>query len=139
MSQQGISKISLHFDELDKGLSNLDSDREKMFIGLVLAARYFHANNKTSGRICPIVYLRTDIWDQMSFSDKNKISQSSSVLLEWDSDALKKLVDLRISGKAGSGLSWNDIEDGALMRGSQTKWNHIVSRTFLRPRDVISF
>lgn len=25
------------------------------------------------------------------------------------------------------------------MRGSQTKWNHILTRTFLRPRDVIRF
>jgi hypothetical protein len=25
------------------------------------------------------------------------------------------------------------------MRGSQTKWNHVLSRTFLRPRDVIKF
>jgi hypothetical protein len=25
------------------------------------------------------------------------------------------------------------------MRGSQSKWNHIVTRTFLRPRDVIQF
>ena len=25
------------------------------------------------------------------------------------------------------------------MRGSQPKWNHILARTFLRPRDVISF
>jgi hypothetical protein len=25
------------------------------------------------------------------------------------------------------------------MRGSQPKWNHILSRTFLRPRDVIRF
>jgi hypothetical protein len=25
------------------------------------------------------------------------------------------------------------------MRGSQTKWSHILARTFLRPRDVISF
>src|SRR5512132_1639104 len=26
-----------------------------------------------------------------------------------------------------------------LMRGSQPKWNHILARTFLRPRDVIQF
>jgi hypothetical protein len=25
------------------------------------------------------------------------------------------------------------------MRGSQTKWSHIIARTFLRPRDVIQF
>lgn len=25
------------------------------------------------------------------------------------------------------------------MRGSQPKWNHIIARTFLRPRDVIQF
>jgi hypothetical protein len=32
-----------------------------------------------------------------------------------------------------------DIATESNMRGSQTKWNHILARTFLRPRDVIKF
>lgn len=75
----------------------------------------------------------------MSFSDKNKITNSSTVTLEWDSKSLKDLIDRRIKRKIADEIEWGDIEDGELMRGSQTKWNHIVSRTLLRPRDVIQF
>lgn len=41
MSQQGIKKVTFHFDELDKGLSTFDVSREQLLIGLVLASRGF--------------------------------------------------------------------------------------------------
>jgi len=138
-SQLGFKKVFLHFDELDQGLSEIDTNRQRMLIGLVLAARTIAALSNNDCKLIPMVYLRTDLWDEMQFSDKNKISQSSAVLLEWNSETLKELIDRRIETKLGSGFNWNDIDDGALMRGSQTKWNHIVARTFLRPRDVIQF
>jgi len=139
MSQQGIKRISLHFDELDKGLSTFDNSREQILIGLVLASRSFFSNSHTCNRVNPIVYLRTDLWEVMSFSDKNKITNSSTVTLEWDSGSLKELISRRIESKIGIGKGWDDIEDRELMRGSQTKWNHIISRTLLRPRDIIQF
>lgn len=139
MNQQGIKRISFHFDELDKGLSTFDDSREQILIGLVLASRSFFGDSQTCNKISPIIYLRTDLWEVMSFSDKNKITNSSTVTLEWDSSSLKQLISRRIESKVGSGHEWDDIEDGELMRGSQPKWNHIVSRTLLRPRDVIQF
>jgi hypothetical protein len=87
----------------------------------------------------PVFYVRTDIWDELKFSDKNKISQSSAVYLEWDQDTLLEMINERIKVKLGEKYSWRDLDDDNLMRGSQTKWGHIVSRTFLRPRDVIQF
>lgn len=138
-SQIGQNKLLLHFDELDQGLSEVDEKHEKMIIGLVLACRSVRRTTKFNVSIFPIAYLRTDIWDEFRFSDKNKISQSSAVDLEWDSDSLLALINERIKTKLGREFSWNDIEDGALMRGSQPKWSHIISRTFLRPRDVIQF
>jgi hypothetical protein len=138
-SQMGYSKLFLHFDELDQGLSELDDIHKKMLIGLVLAARSIIGRTAHGTRVIPIIYLRTDLWDEMQFSDKNKISQSSSIYLEWNPDSLKELINRRIEAKLGSGKSWNDIDDSALMRGSQSKWSHIVARTFLRPRDVIQF
>lgn len=138
-SQLGIKKVLMHFDELDQGLSEFDQDRKSMLIGLILAARSLQRQVQDGLQICPIVYLRTDLWDELQFSDKNKISQSSSVYLEWNTDTLKELINRRIETKLGNGKTWEDIEDGLLMRGSQTKWNHIIARTFLRPRDVIQF
>lgn len=138
--QSGIPSISLHFDELDQGLSRLDEGREKMLVGLILAAREVRREAlKQDFTLNPVVYLRTDIWEDLQFSDKNKITQSGTLNLEWNSDSLIKLVDARIKAKIGSTLTWDDISDGALMRGSQSKWNHILARTFLRPRDVIRF
>jgi hypothetical protein len=138
-SQIGKKKVLIHFDELDQGLSQIDDQHERMIVGLVLACRSIRKITSYGVSIQPIAYLRTDIWDEFRFSDKNKISQSSSVYLEWDSDSLLALINERIKVKLGEKYSWDDIEDGAVMRGSQPKWNHIISRTFLRPRDVIQF
>jgi hypothetical protein len=49
------------------------------------------------------------------------------------------MVEERIRVKLGKRFGWHSVEDEQLMRGSQNKWSHIVSRTFFRPRDVIQF
>ncbi len=136
----GITRLLLHFDELDQGLAVLDQTRSEMLIGLILAARGIrkeHSNN--SVKISPVIYLRTDFWRAFTFSDKNKISQSATINIEWDQKSLAELVDARLSKKMRRQVSFDDVEDGNLMRGSQKKFNHIVSRSFLRPRDVIQF
>jgi hypothetical protein len=137
---EGFGAITLHFDELDQGLSHLDEQRELMLVGLVLAARELRREFKASAILVnPVVYLRTDIWDDLEFSDKNKISQSAALNLDWSADSLLDLVNERIKVKVSPNVSWLEVIDSGLMRGSQTKWNHIISRTFLRPRDVIRF
>lgn len=87
----------------------------------------------------PVVYLRTDIWDELQFSDKNKISQTIALNLGWNPAGLFNLVEARLKAKIGRDATWDDVAQSDLMRGSQTKWNHILARTFLRPRDVIKF
>lgn len=139
ISQTHTKSILLSFDELDQGLSVLNEQHQHMIVGLVLACRSIRRKNRPEASLFPVAYLRTDIWDELRFSDKNKISQSSAYLLEWSSKTLLDLVNERIKVKRGSGYDWDDLDDGALMRGSQTKWNHIIARTFLRPRDVIQF
>lgn len=136
--QAGAKRVAIHFDELDQGLSQLDDQRREMIIGLILAIRSIRGSS-AGNVIFPVFYIRTDIWDELKFSDKNKISQSSAVTLEWTSDSLLEMVNERIRVKLGSSFCWNDLDDQAPMRGSQSKWSHIVSRTFLRPRDVIQF
>ena len=108
-----------------------------MIIGLILACRSLRTS--LSAILSPVCYLRTNLWDEPRFSDKNKISSSSAVSLEWNSDTLLDLINERIKVKMGPSYDWSKIEDGLLMRGSQPKWNHIIARTFNRPRDVIQF
>lgn len=137
--QTSVTHIDMHFDELDQGLASLDDRHRQMVTGLILATRSIRNDKKLNNIVRPVCYIRTDVWDELSFSDKNKISQSSSVPLEWDSNTLLEMINQRIRVKLGTNYSWDDIDDEKLMRGSQTKWSHIISRTFLRPRDVISF
>lgn len=139
ISQLNIENLFLHFDELDQGLDTLDDTKKRMLIGLVLAAREIKGSGKLQGNISPIVYLRSDIWEQVNFSDKNKISRTSTIRLAWNEASLKALIENRLRSKLGAAITWEDVEDGSKMRGSQPKLQHMFSRTLLRPRDVIQF
>lgn len=135
-----LGPLSLHFDELDQGMSTLDDSRSRMLIGLVIAAREIRRDSeKIGGKINPVIYLRSDLWEEIKFSDKNKISQGLTLHLEWEDSGLKELVEERLRAKLSQNARWDHIAASDLVRGSQTKWNHILARTFLRPRDVISF
>jgi hypothetical protein len=135
-----MEPLSLHFDELDQGITNLDASRSKLLIGLIIAAREIKRESEKSGKgVNPVIYLRTDIWEELQFSDKNKISQTLTLHLEWDANNLLELVERRLHARLGDDVNWTSVAEAELMRGSQPKWNHIISRTFLRPRDVIHF
>ncbi len=140
-AQLGRDKILVHLDELDQGLDRVDEQRSSMLIGLILAARKIRNHCSSCPTIIsPKIYLRSDLWEQLSFSDKNKISESSSINIEWNEHDLCKLIELRAAKKLGvEKIEWANLEDGQLMRGSQHKWRHIISRTYLRPRDCIKF
>ncbi|HSW63144.1 MAG TPA: hypothetical protein VLH56_07535 [Dissulfurispiraceae bacterium] len=136
----GRTVLHLQIDELDQGLSQMDSHRERMITGLILATRDLQRQMKGKPvAFRPVVYLRTDLWDEISFSDKNKISETSALMLDWNSESLRELINERIRAKLVADASWDTISTDGLMRGSQSKWNHILSRTFMRPRDVIRF
>jgi energy-coupling factor transporter ATP-binding protein EcfA2 len=134
-----IERLFLHFDELDQGLINVDDERGRLLIGLILAAREISLSNALRANIRPVIYLRTDIWQQLDFSDKNKIAQSSSIHLVWNENTLLEMINARLTALSGEPVSWSQIEDAQKMRGSQSKWLHLLSRTMLRPRDVIQF
>ncbi len=137
---ENFGPLVLHFDELDQGLSRLDESRSRMLIGLILAAREVRLEMKGgSVQVNPVVYLRTDLWDDLEFSDKNKISQGLALQIKWTTESLLEMVNLRLSAKLGLQVTWENITTNDLMRGSQTKWNHVLSRSFLRPRDIIRF
>ena len=136
--REGIGKILIHFDELDQGLSQFDSARQQLLTGLILAARSVNRNAKKSAvEFKVVVYLRTDLWDEINFSDKNKINSTSVLDISWDEASLLKVVNSRISSLGGT--DWEALHDGQMMRGRQRKFAYIIARSFLRPRDIISF
>jgi hypothetical protein len=138
--EAALETLQLHFDELDQGITIFDESRKEMLTGLVLAARDVRQSTRNlEAKLSPIIYLRTDLWYDLSFSDKNKITQTKTLTLEWDSDNLIALVNARLQARLGKGANWETVSTERSMRGSQTKWNHILNRTFRRPRDVIKF
>jgi len=134
----GAPSLMLHFDELDQGISTLTEERARMLAGLVLAVRSVRQKYREGIPVKPVIYLRSDLWDKLAFSDKNKISERLALRLEWDSDSLLELVTARLRAKLGSEARWDSITSVEASR-SNTKWGFILSRTFLRPRDVIRF
>ncbi len=57
----------------------------------------------------------------------------------WTDAKLREMIDLRISAKTKSTMTWADLDDGSTLRGKQGKWGYIVARSFMRPRDIISY
>jgi hypothetical protein len=138
--KMGAPSLMLHFDELDQGISTLTDERARMLSGLVLAVRAVRQSCRDGGvPLKPVIYLRSDLWDKLSFSDKNKITEKLALRLEWDSDSLLELVTTRLRAKLGAGARWDTITQNEQLKASNNKWNFILSRTFLRPRDVIKF
>jgi GTPase SAR1 family protein len=136
----GIKSVYLHFDELDLGLQVLTDDRRLLLIGLTVASRSIRNFKLTNIKILPVLYLRTDIWENIDFSDKNKIAEQLSYEIVWDSTNLRRLVDQRVRSKVENASGWDSIHNpDEKMRGSQPKWDYIIARTFLRPRDVIAY
>ena len=131
--------LMLHFDELDQGISTLTEERARMLAGLVLAVRSVRQKYREGIPVKPVIYLRTDLWDKLAFSDKNKISERMALRLEWDSDSLLELVTTRLNAKLGAEARWDTISSAEKARTADSKWAFVLSRTFLRPRDVIRF
>jgi hypothetical protein len=116
-------------------------------VGLLLAARRVNNAAKENGkRLSVIIFLRDDIYELLRFEDKNKITESAVARIEWDTgqtnDSLKHLMEKRFAKMFDTEEvgCWNRVfNENRQMSGHQTKYQHIIDRTFLRPRDIIKF
>jgi hypothetical protein len=135
------------FDQLDLTFQPTDVGYKQRLIGLILAARDFANAARESGRFLKVlVFLRSDIYHKaLLFEDKNKITDTYKIELEWDQAGgatLKSVMNRRFGEllEVPNDTAWDEVFDETLvMRGRQTKYQHILSRTFRRPRDVIRF
>lgn len=137
------------FDDLDRGYDPGDKEYAERLIGLLLAAReVFGWAEARSLNVGPIVFLRSDIYEGLRFPDKNKITQNLVENLTWTDElegenSLKTLIDQRIKAIAELPTHlkdpWPLVFDDQVMRGTQHKFKHMASRTYLRPRDMIQF
>lgn len=142
------NRYHILFDQLDLGFDPTNPEYNNRVIGLLLAAKDINRVAKDKGKkMSIIVFLRDDIYNSLKFEDKNKLTQSSASIIEWDnpgSHTLKELMERRLTQvlkeTEDEKIKWEDVFDETqLMTGKQTKYNYITDRTFLRPRDAIQF
>lgn len=135
------------FDQLDLGFDSDSRQYSDRLTGLILAARDLsHLAANCGKKFSVSVFLRDDIFQRLRFEDKNKIAENCMSRIEWDSErtqwTLKDLMEKRF-GQAleiDSSGSWNVVFDESHeMPRRQTKYQHILDRTFRRPRDIIKF
>ncbi len=142
-------KYYICFDQLDLGFDPEDKEYSNRLIGLLLACRDINIKAKEKGvNLFVAVFLRDDIYNILHFEDKNKITENFVSLIEWDTGrtqkTLKALMDKRfnklLSDSQTEKITWEDIFDETKeMTGHQSKYRHILDRTYLRPRDIIKF
>lgn len=137
------NRIFLLFDRLDEAWDSASMIMCKNIItGLILTADYI--TSKFKGRIRPIVFLREDIFEDLSMNDKTKLREDCGALLKWDRDSLQKMMLERINHFAAINgeekvTDINDLFNRKEMRNRNTPFNYILRNTFLRPRDLICF
>ncbi len=145
------------FDELDEDYRDvLDPDRRdgyfELLISLFKAVQNIRAEFAgTSSSVRLVIFLRDDIFDLCRDVDKNKWLDRA-ITLKWDESQLRDLVQYRLSQAAhicGEAISpegaWryifavNKTKFGTSGNKNIDTFKFILSRTFLRPRDIISY
>ena len=135
------------FDQLDLGFDPTDKAYRDRLIGLILAARDLNVKARQAGKkISILIFLREDIYQTLRFEDKNKVTEAFATRIEWDTGrtgkTLRQLMEKRLSAvlKIPEEKSWEVVfDEGEQMPGRQSKYQHMIDRTFLRPRDMIKF
>ncbi len=143
------NRYFIAFDQLDLGFDPKTPEYASRLIGLLLACRDINiAARQANKQLFVVVFLRDDIYDTLQFEDKNKVTENFLSLIEWDtprtSKTLQELMEKRFASVLGSTpderVAWHDVFDESKeMPGHQTKYRHILDRTYLRPRDMIKF
>lgn len=130
----------LLLDQLDESWDGSPS-KKALLVGLLKAVKKI--NDDFGWRPDPhrgaraIAFLRTDIHDVLEFDDKDK-HRASSIEISWDHDQLRKMIENRIDLSSIDEMfaSATRQRKGRMAKGS---FNYLVSRTFMRPRDLIQF
>jgi hypothetical protein len=87
-----------------------------------------------------VTFLRSDLWDRISFNDRNKMSQDT-VFLDWSSDQLADVIALRVAVSLSVPRedAWATAFTTDEMRQRARARTYITKRTLGRPRDIVAF
>lgn len=128
--------VIVALDRLDDSWDGSDESRS-LLVGLLKAAKDINDRYDTEGNddgIRVITFLRSDIYDVLTFDDKDKHRPTEQNLV-WTATELRDMVQRRLPPNLGVG----ELFEPGVMRGSVEPFNYMVKRTFLRPREVLQF
>jgi energy-coupling factor transporter ATP-binding protein EcfA2 len=129
--------VYLILDQLDRGWDATE-DIKSVLIGLLLASKdLIREAHRLEKNVRVIVFLRDDIYEHLQFQDKNKITQNDMIELKWNEENLQKLIGRRVESSSGSSIK--EVFTEHILANRQNAMNYMLSRTLLRPRDIISF
>lgn len=149
------SRYYIVFDELDEDYKNFGSERERedyfdlvtsLFKAVLDVRTLFEERNLN---IYPIVFLRTDIYNLISYSDKNKWSDSI-IKIVWTPERLKKLIQHRLNILFGTSeqsfdecwrrlFGTGEVGYGSRKMKRMGSFDYILRSTQNRPRDFIKY
>ncbi len=150
------SKYFIIFDELDEDYKNFENqgDYEKyiaMLTSLFKAVQDIRSSLDAKGKnILPVVFLRSDIFDRIKDSDKNKWNESI-INLKWDRPEIQGLLSHRLCVALNEPTSndfnsvWYKLfEQNKVSMGNQKHkemeiYPYIERSTEMRPRDFIQY
>jgi hypothetical protein len=143
------------FDELDEDYKDFNSEREAndymcMLTSLFKAVQDIRGIFDKNGKhIFPVVFLRSDIYDRLKDSDKNKWSESI-IDLQWSSEKIQSMLAHRLSVAmnipgANFETVWhklfsrNKVKMGNRGSSKMEIFPYMERSTEMRPRDFIQY
>jgi hypothetical protein len=146
------NRYLLFCDELDDIYESRPNDYNDILIGLLKAIDQI--NSSCEGKyktIRAVALLRDDIYKKLQYSDRNKI-KDRRIDIDWSigggsspmESALFKMINLRI-GASIDGVPdpnknyWNSVITKETVIGNVRPFSYLLTRTFLRPRDIIEY
>ena len=132
------------FDDLDSGFRTANDVAQQRLIGLLNGARDLRVWAEGSGiPFTPVIFLRSDIYAALKFSNKNKISTELVERITWSAQqdtnaSLRRLLVARMGASLGiqSSDPWSELFEGDAA-APHSLYEDMVARTQLRPRDMI--
>lgn len=127
-------------DKLDDSWDG-SPDMKALLVGLLKAVKRinddFGIENEPLRGVRAIAFLRSDINDALDFDEIDK-HRSSTLEISWDHERLAEMMQNRLGETSLASIFESDTNQrkGRIPKGS---FNYLVSRTFMRPRDLIQF
>ncbi len=135
-----LEPTTILIDRLDDGWDATPEIKD-MLAGAIKAARSLNLRYGRDNSPRPVIlFLRSDIYSELNFNDKNKISGGIEYL-EWDDEQLLLIIRQRIAKSLGVAIAdaWEAVFSPEQMRQRAFISSYILKRTMQRPRDIISF